>query len=159
MESKREADGGMCARPGYDADGKMHAIFAFTKRYAHEAIDALKAWRERQVLANKLNNLDDGLLLDIGVVRGLIPRFVDAHPAAANQLQEMLERLGLDTKEHPLDDTERDVLYRGCVMCDHRRRCRRWLATTTDKKGYRAFCPNVRHFDALQRSAAPNKLQ
>src|SRR5579883_1102786 len=73
MESKREADGGMCARPGYDADGKMHAIFAFTKRYAHEAIDALKAWRERQVLANKLNNLDDGLLLDIGVVRGLIP--------------------------------------------------------------------------------------
>lgn len=120
-----------------------------TSRYLHKAAQAVAVWRERAELERELMSLDDAGLADLGLARGQIRNLVSAHPAAAMQLDDMLERLGLSKKGGPVDHLLRDDLYRTCVMCTERARCRDWLASPRRDEGYRAFCPNRWVFDRL----------
>ena len=126
--------------------GRLHGVAA---RCARRAVDQVAIWYDRRMMAEELEGLDDRTLGELGLARDQIPLVVRAYPAATKQFTQMLARVGLDTKEAPLDATTRGDLYRVCTMCTKRRRCRRWLASTEDVDGYPAFCPNAWMFSRL----------
>ncbi len=121
----------------------------FAARSARKALNLIAIWHDRRMLADELQALDDRTLAELGFARNQIPLLVRAYPAATEQFTQMLARIGLDTKEAPLDPATRGDLYRVCTMCAKRRRCRRWLASTEDADGYPAFCPNAWMFSRL----------
>lgn len=129
-------------------------------RYIREAIEGVAVWRERRMIERELAELDDAALAGLGLVGGQIPIFVCAHPAAGNQLDRMLRHLGLESDEMPLDATMREDLYRVCVQCIERKRCRRWLVSVSaaSKEELKTFCPNAWMFDMLRRRMAEAKI-
>lgn len=129
----------------------------FAARCAHKVLNQIAIWHDRRMMAEELEGLDDRTLGELGLARDQIPLVVRAYPTATKQFMQMLARLGLDTKEAPLDPATRGDLYRVCTMCSKRRRCRRWLASAKDAEGYPAFCPNAWMFARLlaERRQAP----
>lgn len=121
----------------------------FAAHCARKAFNLIAIWHDRRMLAKELNALDDRILAELGLTRSEIPLMVRAYPTATEQFTRMLARIGLDTKEAPLDPATRGDMYRVCTLCAKRRRCRRWLASTKDADGYPAFCPNAWMFGRL----------
>ena len=126
--------------------GRLHGVAA---RCARKAMDQIAIWHDRRMLEEELGGLDDRTLAEIGLIRSQIPLLAKAYPASVQQLTQVLIRLGLDTKEVPLDPATRGDLYRNCTMCAKRRRCRRWLGSAKGSEGYPAFCPNAWMFSRL----------
>ncbi len=121
----------------------------FAARCARKALNQVAIWHDRRIMAEELEALDDRTLAELGLARSQIQLVVGAYPAATEQFTQMLARIGLDTKEAPLDPSTRGDLYRLCTMCTKRRRCRRWLASAAGAEGYPAFCPNAWMFGRL----------
>lgn len=147
---------GLGSKPPISVGGKLAE---FVHRYVQEAVEGVAVWRERRALARELTQLDDAGLADLGLVRGQIPILVRAHPAAGNLLGQILKRLGLESEEMPLEVRTREDLYRICVQCTERKRCRRWLASasTASQEEHKTFCPNAWMFDRLRRRMAEVK--
>jgi uncharacterized protein YjiS (DUF1127 family) len=142
-------------------DGLAGRLQGVAARCARKAMDHIAIWHDRRMLEEELGGMDDRTLAEIGLMRSQIPLLAKAYPASVQQLTQVLIRLGLDTKEVPLDPATRGDLYRNCTMCSKRRRCRRWLGSAKGSEGYPAFCPNAWMFSRLLEArracpAAPN---
>lgn len=159
LKSARIEEGAKAMQHEIDAKGKAGnnmpfgalaaKVRGFAARCVRRAVDQVAIWHDRRMMAEELEELDDRTLGELGLTRDQIPLVVRAYPAATKQFTQMLARVGLDTKEAPLDASTRGDLYRTCTMCAKRRRCRRWLASTKDVDGYPAFCPNAWMFSRL----------
>jgi uncharacterized protein YjiS (DUF1127 family) len=140
----------MLAEEKMEPNGQGFAgkLAGMVSRYMHRVAHAVTVWQERAELERELMSLDDAALADLGLVRGQIRHLVAAHPSAATQLDQMLTRIGL-SEEAAADHQLHDDLYRTCIMCTERTRCRNWLASAKGRESYRAFCPNRWVFDRM----------
>jgi len=135
---------------GKAAPGSLAARFCGRViRLAQQARESVSAWQERRALAAELARLDERELADVGLVRGQIPQFVKAYPTAERLLAEMIARLGLEYDERLKSHLMHDDVYRTCVMCRERGRCRRWLEDATTGAAVPSFCPNAWTFRQL----------
>jgi hypothetical protein len=120
---------------------------------------ALEARRQRAALTRELAGLADlgeldAVLADAGINRSEVPELLRAHPDAAPQLAQMLQRLGIDPDRVAVPPLLRDV-ERRCIGCRTWRECRAWLARPDDgDRAWTAFCPNAEALAALAAGAA-----
>ncbi len=129
---------------------------------------AIEGWRERHELACEMAQLRmqgdlERTLADSGVSPSDVPRLIRAHPGAARQFAEMVERVGIDRARLPLTPAIgaafREMGLR-CGECAVWRHCRAWLDSGLLTDGYRDFCPNAEALELMrdqQRPAQPDR--
>jgi hypothetical protein len=114
--------------------------------------------RERSRLQRELDDLRqhgelDRTLTDSGIAPSDVPRLMRAHPRTSQQLDEMMQRLGIERAGLPrttaIAGALRAMEWR-CGECADWRKCRAWLASHDAPGSYRAFCPNAEAFDELR---------
>lgn len=139
--------------------GLVGAVRAIAAGYAREARRKIAIWQKRRRIEEELRSLDDRALADLGLMRCQAALVASAFPAASVQLGQVLRRLRLSAKDGSLDRLTYNDLYRTCVMCAKRHRCRNWLASAKGSDGYPSFCPNgwmfLRLLEDRQRVASP----
>jgi hypothetical protein len=117
---------------------------------------AIEGWRERSRLRRDLDGLEqrgdlERTLADSGIALSDVPRLMRAHPGSARQLDEMMQRLGLDRDSQPRAAALREMEWQ-CSACADWRTCRTWLASREAQGDYHAFCPNADVLDKLRGS-------
>jgi uncharacterized protein YjiS (DUF1127 family) len=114
-------------------------------------MSTVEEWRERDMIERELGELGahgelDRVLADVGLARADIPALIKNGPAAARQLGEMMERIGIGAAHRSSLTRMRDIEWL-CTICSSRRACRRWLASGASDDGFHAFCPNADMFE------------
>src|SRR5690606_23265611 len=115
--------------------------------------------RSRIRLENTLSSLTDHQLFDLGLSRGEIPAYAKAVPRAEQRLGRMLQRQEIASEYVEPGSPARSALLKTCRTCPNILACDRWLRTARPADGYRAFCPNAKHFDALPRRRDRQQVQ
>jgi uncharacterized protein YjiS (DUF1127 family) len=120
-------------------------------RLPSQIISTVEEWRERDMLQRELAELGkhgelDRVLADTGLARADIPTLIRNGPAAARQLDEMMERIGIDLAQCRGLSWMRTIEWQ-CVACSSRNECRRWLESGASDDGFHAFCPNAKLFE------------
>jgi hypothetical protein len=127
----------MIEEPSHSRIRPLRAALASWLRKSRRTV----AWGTEELarLANDLNlSVDD--LHDLARSR----------PDAADQLTKLLGALRVDPEAlYVRDPASMRDMQRLCVMCGHKARCRRDLATGTAAERYRDYCPNVFTLDLL----------
>lgn len=132
--------------------GLASALRGIAAGCAREARRKIAIWQKRRRIEEELASLDDRALADLGLMRCQAAMVARAFPAASVQLGQVLRRLRLSAKDGSLDRLTYNDLYRTCVMCAKRHRCRNWLASAKGSDGYPSFCPNAWMFARLLES-------
>jgi uncharacterized protein YjiS (DUF1127 family) len=91
-------------------------------------MSSVEDWRERDMIERELGELGahgelDRVLADVGLARADIPALIKNGPAAARQLGEMMERIGIGAA--------------------HRSSLIRMLASGASDDGFHSFCPSA----------------
>lgn len=109
----------------------------------------LGRWHEADRTRAELATMDRTLRADLGLwTDGAVAALARGAWREPGRLQRMLARLGLSRHPALADAGYRRDLERTCALCGADRTCARWLRST-DREGYRAFCPNAGEFLTL----------
>ena len=143
--------------------GWMHKAFASLGRWPGWIRLEVEGWRERYRLRREFDSLEQQgelgrTLLDSGIAPSDVPRLMHAHPRTAEQLAEMIKRLGIDRlalgRKPAAAEALRAMEWR-CGECADWRKCRTWLDGGDTGESYREFCPNAEALDELRTAGAP----
>lgn len=143
--------------------GWMRKSFASLARWPGWIRLEVDGWRERYRLRREFDNLElqgelGRTLLDSGIAPSDVPRLMHAHPRTAEQLAEMIKRLGIDRVASACNPATAEALRAmewRCGECADWRKCRTWLDGGDSGESYRAFCPNAEALDELRTAGAP----
>ena len=140
------------------ARGRVRRAFTSITKVPDWFMLMIEGWRERSQLRRELDNLRqhgelDRTLLDCGMSPSDVSRLMAAHPRAAWQLAEMMQRLGIDRGALPRSPAVLEALRMmewQCGECADWRKCRAWLASRGAAESYRRLCPNAKPLDDLR---------
>ena len=141
-----------------DVGGRTRRACATLRHLPARIWLAAEGWRERMQLRRELDHLRqhgelERTLRDSGIAPTDIYRLMRAHPRTCEQLDDMMQRLGIARDALPRSPAVAEGLRAmewRCGECADWRKCRRWLDAADAPGSYRAFCPNAEALDELR---------
>jgi hypothetical protein len=104
---------------------------------------AIRDWWWGNRLRRQLTSLDRATRADLNLSsEAAVVALTRNARRKPGQFQRMLRRLDLSEYPWLASPAYHRDLDRTCALCPTARRCARWLASS-DRDGYRAFCPNA----------------
>jgi len=150
MLAKQQDPVALHESPGLSHNGERLSNAA--KRYIGGIVSQLRIWHECQSLERELSDLDNATLLDLGLARAQISRFVSAYSTAGELLSLMLEHLELAGAAAPILRWTYEDLLRARPVCNEHCHCADRRKDGPGKDRNRDFCPNAWLLDQLRRS-------
>jgi uncharacterized protein YjiS (DUF1127 family) len=122
-----------------------------------DLIESFAAWLKHRREMNEMRQLDradfDRIANDLRIAPDDLEELVRHGRHAADELPQMLERLGIDSdrlqRAQPL--LLRDM-ERVCSLCQHKARCNLELVTGTAAENYPGYCGNASTLESLDRA-------